>query len=62
MTEKQLSAVRCALADLCGALQDYQQRGGDSFHDYRAPRLTIEELAEAFGLEHEVPEDLMCEQ
>jgi hypothetical protein len=57
MTEKQLSAVRCALADLCGALQDYQQRGGDSFHDYRAHQQSIAELAEAFGLEDEVPED-----
>jgi hypothetical protein len=54
---KQHHAARCALADLCGALQDYQQRGGDSFHDYEAHRLTIKEFAEAFNLEDEVPED-----
>jgi hypothetical protein len=57
MTDKQLFAVRCALADLCGALQDFQDRGGDSIHDYRAHKQSIEELAEAFGLEDEVPED-----
>lgn len=57
MTKRQLFAVRCALADLCGALQDYQQRGGDSFHDYEAHKLTIYQLAEAFGLQDEVPED-----
>ena len=58
MTERQLFAVRCALADLCGALQDYQLSGsGDSFHDYEAHRLTIKEFAEAFNLEDEVPED-----
>jgi hypothetical protein len=57
MTEDQLFAARCALADLCGSLQDYQQRGGDSLHDYEAHRQTITELAEAFGFEDEVPED-----
>ena len=57
MTDKQLFAVRCALADLCGALQDYQQRGGDSFHDWDAHSHSINELAAQFGLEDEVPED-----
>ena len=58
MTKKQDYAARCALADLCGALQDYQQRGSpDSFHDWDAHRQTIQELAEAYRLESEVPED-----
>jgi len=57
MTEKQLFAARCALADLCGALQDYKQRGGDSFHDWDAHTQSINELAAQFGLEDEVPED-----
>jgi hypothetical protein len=58
MTENQTFAARCALADLCGALQDYQQRGSpDSFHNWDAHRQTIQELAEAFGLGDEVPED-----
>lgn len=58
MLEKQTYAIRCALADLCGALQDYQQRGSqDSAHDWRAHQQSIIELAEAFGLEDEVPED-----
>ncbi len=61
MTEKQLSAVRCALADLCGSLQACNQQ--DIYaHDWQAHQQSIEELAKAFGLEHEVPEDLMCEQ
>ena len=58
MTEAQIFAVRCALADLCGALQDYQQWGSiDSGHDWDSHRQTIHELAEAFDLGDEVPED-----
>jgi hypothetical protein len=56
MTEQQLLAVRCALADLCGALQAHE--GRDTWlHDWDAHLQTIEELATAFGLEAEVPED-----
>ena len=56
MNEKQLSAVRCALADLCGALQAHE--GRDTWlHDWDAHLLTIKELAEAFDLGDEVPED-----
>jgi len=55
MTDKQMSAVRCALADLCGALQAHE--GRDTWlHDWDAHLQTIEELAQAFGLEQEVPE------
>ncbi len=56
MTEKQLSAVRCALADLCGALQAFNQND-IHIHDWRAHQQSITELAEAFGLEDEVPGD-----
>lgn len=51
--DKQRTTVRCALADLCGAYQ------ADDFHmhDWKAHLLTISELAEAFGLEDEVPKD-----
>jgi hypothetical protein len=53
--------VRCALADLCGSLQACNQQ--DIYaHDWQAHQQSIEELAEAFGLEHEVPEGLACEQ
>ena len=56
MTDKQMSAVRCALADLCGAIQAHE--GRDTWlHDWDAHLQTIEELAQAFGLEQEVPED-----
>lgn len=57
MTEEQLTAIRCALADLCGSLQSFHQNDIYS-HDWEAHRQTIIELAEAFGLEDEVPEEL----
>ena len=53
---KQAFAVMCALADLCGALQAYQQSDVEG-HDWKAHKQTIHELAQAFGLEAEVPED-----
>jgi len=56
MTKKQDFAARCALADLCGALQAYQQ-GDMDLHDWDAHKQTIEDLAEAYRLENEVPED-----
>ena len=56
MTEKQMTAVRCALADLCGSLQAFEQ--GDMYvHDWEAHLTSILELAIAFGLEDEVPEE-----
>ena len=56
LTKTQLDAVRCALADLCGALQAHE--GRDTWlHDWDAHLQTIDELAKAFGLEDEVPED-----
>ena len=56
MTEKQLTAVRCALADLCGAYQAMLQ-GDMHAHFWAAHHHCINELAEAFGLEDEIPED-----
>lgn len=57
ITRKQLQAVRYALADLCGSLQDHNQRHSDSYHDYDGHKESIYDLATAFGLENEVPED-----
>jgi hypothetical protein len=54
---KQHHAARCALADLFGALQDYQRRGSDGLQDYEPQTLTNKEFVEAFGLEDEVLED-----
>ena len=45
MNDAQISAIRCALADLSGALQAHQQ--GD-IHDWRAHQLSIDELIDAF--------------
>ena len=56
MTEKQLFEVRCALLDLCGALQAKQQ-DDIHVHDWEAHKLTIQKLAEEFGLWSDVPED-----
>ena len=56
MTKRQDFAARGALADLCGALQAYQQ-GDMNIHNWDAHRQTIEDLAEAYRLEDEVPED-----
>jgi hypothetical protein len=47
MTESQILAIRCAYADLQGALEAYECEGGDS-HDWEAHALSIQELAEQF--------------
>lgn len=48
MNTKQIDAVRCAQADLIGALQAFRQ-GDLHAHDWDAHLLTIEELTEAFA-------------
>jgi hypothetical protein len=55
MTNKQLNAVRCALGDLAGAYQAYKQ-GDLNIHDWENHLASIDELAEQFDLEDEVPE------
>lgn len=60
MTEYQKSVLRCAIADLTGAWQDYHYRmkgSPFSFHDWSAHEQTIVELAETFDLTDELPED-----
>ena len=57
MTGKQLFAVRCALADLCGALQAFDQND-IHVHDWRAHKQTIWDIAEAFNLMDELPKEL----
>ena len=47
LTEAQVSAIRCALADLSGALQAYQQLDLH-VHDWKVHALTIDELIDAF--------------
>ncbi len=53
------SAVRCALADLIGAYQDWKMKGKpDSFHDWSAHLQSIDDLAYEFDLQHEIPDGL----
>lgn len=47
MNEKQRQAVACALADLQGALQAYEQ-DDIHVHDWRAHQQSIDDLIEAF--------------
>lgn len=47
MNKAQETALRCAYADLLGALQAFQQLDIHA-HDWKAHELTLQELAEAF--------------
>lgn len=47
MTEQQVLAVKCAYADLLGALQNYEKSTYHE-HDWNAHQLTIEELEAEF--------------
>lgn len=57
LTETQMSAIRCAFADLCGSMQVYLQ-DDITAHDWRAHMMTILELQEAFDFVGELPRDL----
>lgn len=48
MTEEQIIAIKCAYLDLKGSLEGYEQ-GSYSDHDWKAHRLTIEEMEAAFS-------------
>lgn len=56
MNDKEKTAIRCAFADLCGALQAMQQDDMHA-HNWRAHRSTIAEMAECFDFLDEIPED-----
>jgi len=47
MTKKQILAIKCAYADLVGALQARNQFDIE-VHDWKAHELTLDELEEAF--------------
>lgn len=47
MNQNQIDAIRCAFADLMGAMQAMQQNDIHS-HDWKAHALTLDELAQAF--------------
>ena len=48
MNEKQKQAIKCAYADLCGALQARNQRDIE-IHDWEAHRESIYELENEFS-------------
>lgn len=47
ISEEQALAIRCACADLIGALEAYEQ-GDIHIHDWKAHALSIQELTDAF--------------
>jgi hypothetical protein len=47
---KQMLAVRCALYDLCRALRAHEEPQFHT-HDWESHKTTINDLADAFGLE-----------
>jgi hypothetical protein len=60
MTDEQKMAIRCAFADLCGAMQAHLQ-GDNHTHDWKAHLLTIYEMAQAFDFLDPIPADLANE-
>lgn len=61
MNDKQKIAIRCAFADLCGAMQAYLQIDIHS-HDWKRHEVTIWEMKEAFDFLPDLPSDLMDEE
>jgi hypothetical protein len=57
MTEHEKFLVRCAFADLCGAMQAHLQCDRNA-HDWKAHAQTIQEMSEAFDFLDPVPNDL----
>jgi len=48
MNDQQISAIKCAFADLCGSLQAFNQM--DIFvHDWDSHRESIQDLSDSFG-------------
>ncbi len=47
MSDKEMLVIRCAYADLVGALEAHEMMDSD-MHDWKAHKLTIEEMKEVF--------------
>lgn len=47
LNEKQILAIKCAYLDLKGSLENFEQ-GTYSDHDWKAHKLSIQELEEEF--------------
>jgi hypothetical protein len=58
MTNEQVIAIKCAFADLCGALQAFQQNDIHT-HDWEAHLESIEDLVKQFpNIDLELPDDI----
>ncbi len=57
MTDKQKTAIRCAFADLVGAVQAYKQ-GDFNLHDWEAHVASIEDLKREFDFPEEIPDNI----
>lgn len=57
MNERQKMAIRCAFADLIGAVQAYRQ-GDYLMHDWDAHVLSIEELKAACPWLDDIPDNI----
>lgn len=56
MSEQQILAIKCAYADLVGALQCYEQQSY-SDHDWDAHKLSIKDLENCFDFLDKQDED-----
>ena len=57
LNDTQISIIRCAFLDLCGALEAQEDLGGHEQHDWESHAQTIEEMVEQFPtLNLEVPD------
>ena len=58
MNEQQKTIIRCAFADLCGAMQAHLNLDTNS-HDWKAHLETISEMVQAFDFLEPIPADLV---
>lgn len=57
LNKEQQTAIKCALADLQGSLQSYEQ-GDIHAHDWRAHQQSIDDLLNAFPFLREADDDI----
>lgn len=57
MNDKQKTAIRCAFADLVGAVQAYKQ-GDYTLHNWEYHIVSIEDLKREFDFLDEIPDNI----
>lgn len=60
MTLEEKMAIKCAFADLCGAMQAYLQ-GDIHAHDWKAHAQTLQDMSDAFDFLDAIPTDIQGE-